>query len=60
MSRFLDSYDIVHFDDFYLPENNPESIGSNFDWQRLKTEVLLPYKRYRKCKYQIYLTAIAT
>jgi uridine kinase len=54
LSRFLDNYDMVHFDDFYLPESNPERIGSNFDWKRLKKEVLLPYKRYRKCTYQIY------
>jgi uridine kinase len=54
LSRFLYSYDIVHFDDFYLPESNPEPIGSNFDWQRLKKEVLIPYKKYRSCKYQIY------
>jgi uridine kinase len=50
----IDDYDVVHFDDFYLPVSDPEIIGSNFDWQRLQTEVLLPYKRNKKCNYQIY------
>jgi uridine kinase len=54
LCRYMNDYEIIHFDDFYLPVSNPEIIGSNFDWQRLQTEVLLPYKKNRKCNYQIY------
>ena len=50
---------IVHHDDFFLPsarrlDNQPEAIGGDFDWQRLRDQVLLPLKENRPGRYQRY------
>ncbi len=50
----LKIYDIVHFDDFYLPEYDPEIAGSNFDWRRLIDQVLSPFVKHISCKYQFF------
>lgn len=52
---------VVHMDDFYLPsalrsEGEPGSrpVGSDFDWKRLKREVIDPLIDNKEIKYQIY------
>jgi uridine kinase len=51
---------IVHMDDFYLPSAlrngtpAPDSIGSAFDWQRLRDEVLAPLTAGQPARYQRY------
>jgi uridine kinase len=52
---------IVKMDDFYLPsllrkdkEFIPGQIGSTFDWQRLKAQVLIPLSQNLYAKYQRY------
>lgn len=53
--------EIVHMDDFYLPtaqrlqgSGQENRIGSNFDWQRLRDQVLIPLSRGRQVVYQRY------
>jgi uridine kinase len=53
--------DIVHVDDFYLPsalrstDNAQEKlIGANFDWQRLREQVLVPLRAERDASYARY------
>ncbi|MFA7337361.1 MAG: hypothetical protein WC028_11295 [Candidatus Obscuribacterales bacterium] len=52
---------IVHMDDFYkpsfqrLPQRECDAlIGSDFDWQRLRRDVLLPLSHGENCSYQRY------
>lgn len=52
---------IVHIDDFYkpsiqrLPQRECDAlIGSDFDWQRLRRDVLLPLSQGANCSYQRY------
>lgn len=35
-------------------DNQPEAIGGDFDWQRLRDQVLLPLKENRPGRYQRY------
>ena len=52
---------IIHMDDFYIPSNQriigaeiDKPVGVNFDWQRLKKQVLVPLSNNQNFKYQIY------
>ncbi len=50
---------VVKHDDFYLPSNQRESqqigmIGSDFDWERLRDQVLVPIREGRHADYQRY------
>jgi uridine kinase len=52
---------IIHFDDFFLPSaerphGTPEArpIGGDFDWRRLRDEVLLPLRESRVASYGRY------
>lgn len=52
---------IVHMDDFYLPsqqliQNKPlnKSIGSDFDWERMRYQVLVPLSNNMEANYQRY------
>lgn len=52
---------VVHVDDFYLPSAErpagpPETkpIGGDFDWRRLRDEVLLPLRNHRLARYARY------
>lgn len=52
---------IVHMDDFYLPSDKringtglEKPIGADFDWQRLKEQVLEPLTNNEMSKYQVY------
>ena len=50
---------VVKHDDFYLPSNQRESqqvgaIGRDFDWERLRDQVLIPVKEGRSAHYQRY------
>lgn len=54
-----DDLDIVEFDDFYRPSAEhrarPDSeIGGNFDWRRLRDQVLAPLDRDEPGEYQRY------
>src|ERR1017187_9210867 len=48
---------IVHMDDFYLPSTmrnetlTPDAVGSAFDWQRLRDEVLAPLRAGQPARY---------
>ena len=55
------SAEIVHMDDFYLPstqrpqvEQQENQIGSAFDWQRLRDQVLTPLSLGQRVVYQRY------
>jgi uridine kinase len=50
---------VVEFDDFYLPLGERETragreIGGNFDWRRLRDQVLTPLSRDEPAAYQRY------
>jgi uridine kinase len=52
---------IVHGDDFFLPSACRSSgtvaekpIGGDFDWRRLRKQVLDPLRRDRDARYQVY------
>ena len=50
---------VVKHDDFYLPSNQRKSqqtgaIGCDFDWERLRDQVLIPLKEKRSTRYQRY------
>jgi uridine kinase len=57
----ISAVQIVHMDDFYkpsmqrLPQRECDAlIGSDFDWQRLRRDVLQPLGRGENCSYQRY------
>jgi uridine kinase len=62
LERAADDLAVVEFDDFYLPSADREAraargdteIGGNFDWRRLRDQVLLPLSRDRPAEYQRY------
>jgi uridine kinase len=60
LSQSLDAAQIIHMDDFYRTsqernsETNPRSIGWQFDWQRLETEVLKPLTTRGFAQYRQY------
>lgn len=50
---------VVKHDDFYLPSNQRKSqqaamIGSDFDWERLRDQVLTPIREGQSAHYQRY------
>ena len=50
---------VVKHDDFYLPSNQRKSqqaraVGCDFDWERLRDQVLIPLKEKRSTRYQRY------
>ena len=50
---------IIHMDDFYLPSadrlpRDAKCIGNDFDWRRLREQVLVPLSRGQKVTYQRY------
>ena len=50
---------VVKHDDFYHPSNRREkqqtgAIGCDFDWERLRDQVLIPLKEKRSARYQRY------
>ena len=50
---------VVKHDDFYLPSNQRENqqagaIGRDFDWERLRDQVLIPIREGRSAHYQRY------
>ena len=52
---------VIHFDDFYLPSSlRPMGvgvdapIGGNFDWERLRDQVLVPLRQGRTARYARY------
>jgi uridine kinase len=52
---------VIEMDDFYLPsearkngDDSPLQIGGDFDWQRLRDQVLLPLSRAENASYQRY------
>jgi uridine kinase len=59
MARQLDAAAVIEFDDFYrpsatrLPPGDPD-IGGNFEWRRLRDQVLLPLRRGETARYQRY------
>jgi uridine kinase len=60
LSEFLEAAPIIQIDDFYKTSQernriiNPISIGWQFDWQRLETEVLRPLTTRGYAEYQRY------
>ena len=59
LARRLGADAVVEFDDFYrpsatrLPPGDPD-IGGNFEWRRLRDQVLLPLSRHEEARYQRY------
>lgn len=52
---------VVHFDDFFLPSSqrprgplSEKPIGGDFDWLRLRDEVLTPLRRNQAARYRRY------
>ncbi len=52
---------VVHYDDFYLPSARRQpgvgaekSIWGDFDWERLRDEVLVPFRLARQARYARY------
>lgn len=48
---------VVKHDDFYLPysqRENQQAIGRDFDWERLRDQVLTPIREGRSAQYQRY------
>lgn len=51
---------IIHMDDFYKQKvlrklsNSTEEIGAYFDWKRLESQVLVPFKNNEEIIYQKY------
>ena len=50
---------VVKHDDFYLPSHQRENqksevIGRDFDWERLRDQVLIPIREGRSANYQRY------
>jgi hypothetical protein len=45
---------IVRMDDFYLPTGHPQIAGSNFDWQRLLDQIVLPMQNGQPATYQVF------
>ena len=60
LSESLETAPIIHMDDFYKPSperkhiTNTTSIGWQFDWQRLKTDVLQSIITRGYAQYQQY------
>ncbi|MBA3331990.1 MAG: uridine kinase [Actinobacteria bacterium] len=62
LERASDDVVVVEFDDFYLPlrerqarvERGDIEIGGNFDWRRLRDQVLMPLSRDEVSSYQRY------
>lgn len=53
--------EVIHFDDFYLPlalrptdEVKEKLVGANFDWQRLREQVLMPLRAEQEAIYARY------
>jgi uridine kinase len=59
LAAALDDAAVVEFDDFYrpsatrLPPGDPD-IGGNFEWRRLRDQVLAPLARGEEARYQRY------
>ena len=57
-----DGVTIIEFDDFYRPSlerkrraaAKDQEVGGNFDWRRLRSQVLLPLAQDRSTRYQRY------
>ncbi|WBW95826.1 uridine kinase family protein [Oceanirhabdus sp. W0125-5] len=52
---------IIHMDDFYLPSKQrindtvlQKTVGADFDWKRLRNQVLIPLSTNNHTKYQVY------
>ncbi len=52
LGAVLEKCDIVHFDDFYLPEPEKSGHGRRFDWRRLERQVLRPARSGEQVRYQ--------
>jgi uridine kinase len=62
LERASDEIAVVEFDDFYLPLREREArvadpdreVGGNFDWRRLRDQVLAPLSKDAPASYQRY------
>ena len=61
LAKLSSDVTVIHMDDFYLPSNQRTSgtaienpVGDDFDWLRLKAQVLEQLANNKKSKYQIY------
>ena len=43
---------VIEGDDFYWPEFDPDGLGGDFDWKRLRDQVLLPLSESQPVRYQ--------
>jgi uridine kinase len=61
LSKLNSNITVVHMDDFYLPSSQrikgtpmEKPIGADFDWQRLRDQVIKPLTNNKEGKYQKY------
>ncbi len=59
LARHLGAATVIEFDDFYRPSSTrlppgDADIGGNFEWRRLRDQVLLPLRRGEEARYQRY------
>jgi uridine kinase len=62
IQRAAEGVTVVEFDDFYRPSfertrrraSGDQEVGGNFDWRRLRSQVLLPLAQDQSTRYQRY------
>ena len=59
LARLVESSLVIEFDDFYRPAatrlgSGDPDIGGNFEWRRLRDQVLIPLSQNNEARYQRY------
>lgn len=59
LGRFIEGAVVIEFDDFYRPSKDrlapgDPDIGGNFEWRRLRDQVLIPLKQNQEARHQRY------
>jgi uridine kinase len=59
LERLIQGSVVIEFDDFYRPSETrlafgDPDIGGNFEWRRLRDQVLIPLSQHREGRYQRY------
>jgi uridine kinase len=59
LGRLIEGSVVIEFDDFYRPSaarlaSDDPDIGGNFEWRRLRDQVLIPLSQNKEARYQRY------
>lgn len=59
LGRLIEGSVLIEFDDFYRPSatrlaSDDPDIGGNFEWRRLRDQVLMPLSQNKEARYQRY------